>query len=61
VAQLAQTIFHEGFVNAMRVTLWLPIVMLAVGALAVLLVRDPVGKRAGQPADTEEPAVPVSG
>lgn len=41
VVQLATSIFHTGFTNAMRVTLWLPIAVLAVGALAVLLVRSP--------------------
>ncbi|GAA0923862.1 MFS transporter [Virgisporangium aurantiacum] len=39
VVELATKIFHTGFVNGMRVTLWLPIVVLASGALSVLLVR----------------------
>jgi EmrB/QacA subfamily drug resistance transporter len=39
IKQLARTVFGQGFANAMRVTLWLPIAVLAVGALAVLLVR----------------------
>jgi len=45
----------------MRVTLWLPIVVLAVGALSVLLVRDQVGGRSGQPAGADASAVPVGG
>jgi EmrB/QacA subfamily drug resistance transporter len=40
IKQLAKTVFGEGFANAMRVTLWLPIAVLGVGALAVLLVRQ---------------------
>ncbi|GIJ68552.1 DHA2 family efflux MFS transporter permease subunit [Virgisporangium ochraceum] len=39
VAELATRIFHTGFVDAMRVTLVLPIAVLASGALTVLLVR----------------------
>ncbi len=39
IVALARSIFHTGFVDAMRVTLWLPIAVLAVGALSVLLVR----------------------
>ena len=34
-----------GFVDAMRVTLWLPIAVLAVGALSVLLVK---GRKKGE-------------
>jgi hypothetical protein len=59
VAQLAKTIFHEGYVNAMRVTLWLPIVVLALGALSVLLVRDQT--RGREDTDTEAPPVAVGG
>lgn len=32
-------VFHEGFVGAMRVTLWLPIAVMGGAALSVLLVR----------------------
>ena len=32
-------VFHEGFVGAMRVTLWLPIAVMGAAALSVLLVR----------------------
>ena len=40
VVELATKIFHTGFVDGMRVTLWLPIAVLASGALSVLLVRQ---------------------
>src|SRR5256885_345260 len=36
IKQLARTVFGQGFANAMRGTLWLPIVVLAEGALSVL-------------------------
>jgi EmrB/QacA subfamily drug resistance transporter len=39
VVEVAARIFHEGYINAMRVTLWLPIAVLAVGALSVLVVK----------------------
>jgi EmrB/QacA subfamily drug resistance transporter len=61
VKQLAARVFGEGFVNAMRVTLWLPIAVMAVGALSVLFVRQ---QRNGRPAEKQEDAetaVPVSG
>jgi EmrB/QacA subfamily drug resistance transporter len=61
VAQIAKTIFHEGFVNAMRVTLWLPIAVLALGALSVLLVRDTRRAASAPATESDEPAVPVSG
>lgn len=57
VAELATKVFHIGFVDAMRVTLWLPIALLATGALSVLLVRRrarataaPVTEGSGAPA-----------
>jgi MFS family permease len=40
IKQLTRTVFGEGFANAMRVTLALPIAVLAVGALSVVLVRQ---------------------
>jgi EmrB/QacA subfamily drug resistance transporter len=40
VVRIATDIFHTGFVDAMRVTLWLPIAVLAAGALSILLVRN---------------------
>ena len=51
-------VFHEGFVGAMRVTLWLPIAVMGAAALSVLLVR----RRPAQPARAaEEPeAAPVA-
>jgi EmrB/QacA subfamily drug resistance transporter len=60
LADLARTIFHEAFVNAMRVTLWLPIAVLAVGALSVLLVRDDTRRaRKSSTVDAEAPPVAV--
>ena len=57
---LAAHVFGEGFVNAMRVTLWLPIVVLAVGALAVLLVKGRTWRTATPAApDAEADKVPV--
>jgi EmrB/QacA subfamily drug resistance transporter len=60
VIELATKVFHQGFVNAMRVTLWLPIAALAVGAVAVLLVRQRP-KRPEPPQDTDESRVAVGG
>jgi EmrB/QacA subfamily drug resistance transporter len=58
----ATSIFHEGYINAMRFTLWLPIIVLSVGALSVLLVSQKSRRRAGVAAtESEEPAVPVGG
>jgi EmrB/QacA subfamily drug resistance transporter len=61
VKELAARVFGEGFVNAMRVTLWLPIAVLAVGALSVLLVRGKAGRAAGPAEETEVPQVAVGG
>jgi EmrB/QacA subfamily drug resistance transporter len=57
IVSIATSIFHSGFVNAMRVTLWLPIVVLATGALSVLLVRAP---RRDTDAVTPEPVAPAA-
>ena len=59
--QLAKSIFHEGYVNAMRVTLWLPIAVLAVGALSVLLVRQKKRRGAEESAESAEATVTVGG
>ena len=56
VMDLAVSIFHKGFVDAMRVTLWLPIAVLAVGALSVLLVKSPKKKTAEATAEADEPS-----
>lgn len=55
VAELATKVFHTGFVDAMRITLWLPIAVLASGALSVLLVR---GRRRG-PVTRSGPSAPA--
>jgi EmrB/QacA subfamily drug resistance transporter len=39
LTRVAGDVFHEGYVNAMRVTLWLPIAVLGLAALTVLLVK----------------------
>src|SRR5690348_691450 len=39
VERVAATTFHEGFTNAMRVALWLPIAVLALSALSCLLIK----------------------
>ncbi|WP_433293592.1 DHA2 family efflux MFS transporter permease subunit [Actinoplanes sp. CA-030573] len=50
-------VFHEGFVGAMRVTLWLPIAVMGCAALSVLLVRR--RRRTAAPA-AEPEAAPVA-
>ena len=55
ILQVATKTFYEAYIPAMRVTLILPVVVLALGALAVLLVR-----RAEPPAD-ESAAEPGGG
>jgi len=45
IAKVATSTFHEGFTNAMRVTLILPIALLAVGAAACLLARGAARNR----------------
>jgi EmrB/QacA subfamily drug resistance transporter len=61
IVALAARVFHEGFIGAMRVTLWLPIVVLSIGALSVLLVRQRAKQPAGQPEDSPETPVAVAG
>jgi hypothetical protein len=64
IQDLTAKVFGEGFANAMRVTLWLPIAVLALGALSVLLVRGRRSQRPGGPPaaeDTETPTVAVGG
>ena len=51
-------VFHQGFVGAMRVTLWLPIVVMGCAALSVLLVRRRP-ERPARPAEEPE-AAPVA-
>jgi EmrB/QacA subfamily drug resistance transporter len=50
VAKAIADTFHQGFTDAMRVSLILPIAVLAVAALSCLLVRDT--KRSSPPAPT---------
>jgi EmrB/QacA subfamily drug resistance transporter len=39
IGKLVKTVFDEGFTNAMRITLWLPIVVMGVAALSILFVK----------------------
>jgi hypothetical protein len=39
IEKVSATTFHEGFTNAMRVALWLPIAVLALSALSCLLIK----------------------
>ncbi|NUT34873.1 MAG: DHA2 family efflux MFS transporter permease subunit [Hamadaea sp.] len=55
IVDLALTTFHEGFTAAMRTTLVLPLIVLAIAALSVLLVRN--GGRAVHPS-AAAPAAP---
>jgi EmrB/QacA subfamily drug resistance transporter len=60
VGRLVKTIFDEGFTNAMRVTLWLPIVVMGVAALTILLVKGRRKQAAEEAAAAEsEPASAV--
>ncbi len=52
LVKIAGDVFHEGYVNAMRVTLWLPIAVLGLAALSALLVKS---RRRAQPTD-DQPA-----
>jgi EmrB/QacA subfamily drug resistance transporter len=63
VRKIITDTFHEGFTNAMRVSLILPISLIAVAALSCLLAKSK-GKTAGPSAPTgeadTEPAAPVA-
>jgi hypothetical protein len=49
--------FHEGFVGAMRVTLWLPIAVMGCAAQSVLLVRQ---RRSTAPVTEESEVTPAA-
>jgi EmrB/QacA subfamily drug resistance transporter len=57
VARIGQDVFTFGYVEAMRTTMLLPVVLLAVGAVSCLLLRERT-RRPGepQPPATEAPA-----
>jgi len=40
VSTTAKAIFDEGFTNAMRDTLWLPIAVMALAAVSILFVKS---------------------
>ena len=50
-------VFHQGFVGAMRVTLWLPIVVMGCAALTIVLVRRQPSR---SPAADQPEAAPVA-
>jgi hypothetical protein len=60
VARLVKTIFDEGFTNAMRITLWLPIVTMGVAALSIIFVKGR-RKQAAEEAVASEQADAVVG
>jgi EmrB/QacA subfamily drug resistance transporter len=60
VGRLIKSIFDEGFTNAMRASLWLPIGVMALAALSVLLVRRRRKTGEDVPAEDAANAVPVS-
>jgi EmrB/QacA subfamily drug resistance transporter len=51
------SVFHDGFVGAMRVTLWLPIAVMGCAALSVLLVR---GRKSTAPATEDAEVTPAA-
>jgi MFS family permease len=53
LATLVKAIFDEGYTNAMRLTLWLPIAVMAVASLSILLVKR-TGRSAATPSTTTE-------
>ena len=57
IEQIAHAIFTNGYVAAMRATLVLPIVILAVGALSCLAIRR--GKPAAEPAQPKAEKAPT--
>ena len=61
VGRLFKAIFDEGFTHAMRVTLWLPIAVMAVAALSILLVRRRPAEAGAVPTVPGEPAVSAAG
>ena len=63
ITRIAHDVFTFAFVTAMRQTLLMPIILLAVGALSCLAIKEP--KRtatppAREPAITTEPATPAA-
>jgi EmrB/QacA subfamily drug resistance transporter len=52
VARIGQDVFTFGYVEAMRTTMLLPVVLLGVGAVSCLLLRE----RARRPAEPQQPA-----
>jgi EmrB/QacA subfamily drug resistance transporter len=55
VGRLVKKIFDEGYTNAMRVTLWLPIAVMGLAALTIILVKGR-RKQVAEESDTTEAA-----
>jgi EmrB/QacA subfamily drug resistance transporter len=55
-ATVGKTVFDTGFTNAMRITLWLPIGVMALAALSVLLVKRRTGPSDDNTGEVAEPA-----
>jgi EmrB/QacA subfamily drug resistance transporter len=51
IARIGHEVFTSAFVTAMRQTMLLPVILLAIGALSCLMIRE--GKRAQAPAQPE--------
>jgi EmrB/QacA subfamily drug resistance transporter len=63
IARIAHDVFTFAFVTAMRQTLLMPIILLAVGALSCLAIKEPrrtAAPPAHEPAITTEPATPAA-
>jgi hypothetical protein len=63
ITQIAHDVFTFAFVTAMRQTLLMPIILLAVGALSCLAIKEPrrtATPPAREPAITTEPATPAA-
>jgi hypothetical protein len=52
--RIGHDVFTFGYVNAMRATMLLPVILLAVGAVSCLMLRE--GRRAPEPATPDIPA-----
>jgi EmrB/QacA subfamily drug resistance transporter len=61
VGRLVKTIFDEGYTNAMRVTLWLPIAVMGVAALSIILVKGRRKQVAEEAADAEPASAITTG
>jgi EmrB/QacA subfamily drug resistance transporter len=61
VGRLVKTIFDEGYTNAMRVTLWLPIAVMGVAAISTILVKGRRKQVAEERVDSQPESAAVAG